>query len=143
LHGALAQEISGIVLHVTLAQEIPVPSVYPLASSRIPILTMENITTINAADLAKLRDQLNLKLGAYNEAVKNNKIAANEIKNTLQQINEDHLKVLHEFDINTDELFNIDIEALTTNEEYLKNKLQTLSSAYQKIDESVRKQLGL
>lgn len=56
---------------------------------------MENITTINAADLAKLRDQLNLKLGAYNEAVKNNKIAANEIKNTLQQINEDHLKVLH------------------------------------------------
>ena len=36
---------------------------------------MENITTINAADLAKLRDQLNLKLGAYNEAVKNNKIA--------------------------------------------------------------------
>ena len=104
---------------------------------------MENITTINAADLAKLRDQLNLKLGAYNEAVKNNKIAANEIKNTLQQINEDHLKVLHEFDINTDELFNIDIEALTTNEEYLQNKLQTLSSAYQKIDESVRKQLGL
>lgn len=104
---------------------------------------MENITTINAADLAKLRDQLNLKLGAYNEAVKNNKTAANEIKNTLQQINEDHLKVLHEFDINTDELFNIDIEALTTNEEYLKNKLQTLSSAYQKIDESVRKQLGL
>ena len=100
---------------------------------------MENITTINAADLAKLRDQLNLKLGAYNEAVKNNKIAANEIKNTLQQINEDHLK----FDIDTDELFNIDIEALTTNEEYLQNKLQTLSSAYQKIDESVRKQLGL
>ena len=100
---------------------------------------MENITTINAADLAKLRDQLNLKLGAYNEAVKNNKIAANEIKNTLQQINEDHLKVLHEFD----KLFNIDIEALTTNEEYLQNKLQTLSSAYQKIDESVRKQLGL
>ena len=50
---------------------------------------------------------------------------------------------MHEFDINTDELFNIDIEALTTNEEYLKNKLQILSSAYQKIDESVRKQLGL
>lgn len=40
LHGALVQEISGIVLHVTLAQEIPVPSVYPLASSRIPILTI-------------------------------------------------------------------------------------------------------
>ena len=35
LHGALAQEISGIVLHVTLAKEIPVPSVYPLASSCI------------------------------------------------------------------------------------------------------------
>lgn len=40
LHGALAQEISGIVLHVTLAQEITVPSVYPLASSRIPTLTI-------------------------------------------------------------------------------------------------------
>ena len=75
--------------------------------------------------------------------MKRSKTTKSQIKNTLQQINEDHLKVLHEFDIDTDELFNIDIEALTTNEEYLKNKLQTLSSAYQKIDESVRKQLGL
>lgn len=40
LHGALAQEISGIGAACTLAQEIPAPSVYPLASSRIPILTI-------------------------------------------------------------------------------------------------------
>lgn len=40
LHGALAQEISGIVLHVTLAQEIPVPSVHSHISTCIPTLTI-------------------------------------------------------------------------------------------------------
>ena len=97
----------------------------------------------NTAGLAKLRDQLNLKLGAYNEAVKNNKIAAKEIQETLQQVTDEHLKILHEFGIDVEALLEIDIEALTTNAEYLVKKQQILNDAYIKIDENVRKQLGL
>ncbi len=42
-----------------------------------------------------------------------------------------------------EELLNVDIEALTTDAEYLAKKQQTLNDAYIKIDENVRKQLGL
>lgn len=97
----------------------------------------------NTAGLAGLRDKLNLKLGAYNEAVKNNKIAAKEIQETLQQVTEEHIQILNEFGIDVEELLNVDIEALTTDAEYLAKKQQTLNDAYIKIDENVRKQLGL
>ena len=92
---------------------------------------------------SRTRDKLNLKLGAYNEAVKNNKIAAKEIKETLQQVTEEHIQILNEFGIDVEELLNVDIEALTTDAEYLAKKQQTLNDAYIKIDENVRKQLGL
>lgn len=102
------------------------------------------MTTINnAADLAELRDKLNLKLGAYNEAVKNNKIAAKEIQTTLQQVTDEHIQILHEFGIDAEELLNLDVDALTTDVEYLAKKQQTLNDAYAKIDANVRKQLGI
>ena len=95
------------------------------------------------SSLAKIRDELNIQRGAYNETVKNNKIAADEIKKLLQNISPEQLKVLNEFGVDTDELLKIDVDRLTTDKEYLAKLQNTVSDVSERITKDLEEILGI
>lgn len=93
--------------------------------------------------LAKIRDELNIQRGAYNETVKNNKIAADEIKKLLQNVSPEQIKVLNDFGVDTDELLKIDVDRLTTDKEYLAKLQNTVSDVSERITKDLEEILGI
>lgn len=98
---------------------------------------------IDANTLAKLRDELNVQKGAYNEAVKNNKASAEEIKKLLQDVSPETLKVLRDFGFNTEDLVNLDVDKLITDREALAQLQHGIETVSEKIIKNMEEVLGV
>lgn len=94
-------------------------------------------------DLNKIRDELNIQKGAYNEAVKNNKLATNELMEILKSFTQEDLELLKKFGISSDFFSSIDTEKLTTDEDYLKEVSSTLKNVADSLETSLKLSLNL
>lgn len=94
-------------------------------------------------DLNKLRDELNIQKGAYNEAVKNNKLATNELLEILKTFTPEDMELLEKFGIDFDFFSSIDIEKLTTDENYLEEISNTLENVADSLETSLKQSLHL
>lgn len=94
-------------------------------------------------DLNKLRDELNIQKGAYNEAVKNNKLATNELLEILKSFTSEDMKLLEKFGVGSEFFSSIDIEKLTTDENYLEEISNTLENVADSLEASLKRSLHL
>lgn len=99
----------------------------------------------DTVDLKKLRDELNMQKGAYNESVKNNKNAVTELIEILKKFESksDQMKLLAEFNIDTSLFSSIDFEQLTTNEGYLRSVIKYFEDIAAILEKDLCKNLGI
>lgn len=99
----------------------------------------------DTVDLKKLRDELNMQKGAYNESVKNNKNAVTELIEILKKFESksDQMKLLAEFNIDTSLFSSIDFEQLTTNEGYLSSVIKYFEDIAAILEKDLCKNLGI
>lgn len=94
-------------------------------------------------DLRELRDELNIQKGAYNESVKNNKNAIAELIELLQEFGPEQMRLLAEFDINTEYISSINFEQLTTDKQYLDEVTTYFTNIATVLEKDLCKNLGI
>lgn len=88
-------------------------------------------------DLKGIRDQLILKKGAYNEAIKNTAIAIDEASNIISSLTADEYLIMGNLGIDYSPIQEIDFERLKTDKDYL----EALKTSVIKITDVLSKEL--